>query len=111
MRKMFHPVLVVLLSNIVFELNPPGAGRSPLCREAHVHVLICRERNPYSATRLFLNVAPLRHVQTVQKLSDILVTDFADLLDVGGTLGDVLEALCRCQYCAVTGGDARLRFR
>ena len=28
---------------------------------------------------------------TVQKLSDILVTDTADLLDISGGLGDVLE--------------------
>lgn len=39
------------------------------------------------------NVAPLRHVQTVQELSDILVADLADLLDIGGALGDILEAL------------------
>lgn len=39
------------------------------------------------------NVAPLRNVQTVQELSDILVANTADLLDVGGALGDVLEAV------------------
>lgn len=42
---------------------------------------------------LFNNVTPLRHVQTVQELSDILVADTADLLDVGGALGDVLDAV------------------
>jgi hypothetical protein len=58
-------------------------------------LLICRERNPCPKARLSLNVAPLRHVQTVQELSDILVADLADLLDVGGTLGNVLEGLLR----------------
>ena len=44
--------------------------------------------------RLLLNdVAPLRNVKTIQELSDILVADTADLLDVGGALGDVLEAV------------------
>lgn len=37
------------------------------------------------------NVGPLRHVQTVQELPDILVPDAADLLDVGGALRYVLE--------------------
>jgi hypothetical protein len=58
-----------------------------------------RERNPYSPrkrSRIFVNVAPLRHVQTVQELSDILVTDFADLLDIGGALGDILKGLNIC---------------
>jgi hypothetical protein len=48
-----------------------------------------RERNPYSYTArlsIGLDVALLRHVQTVQELSDILVADAADLLDVGGAL-------------------------
>lgn len=44
---------------------------------------------------LFLDVAPLRHVQTVQELPDILVADSANLLDVGGTLRYILEALRR----------------
>jgi len=35
----FQPESVVLLSNIVFELNPLGANRSPRCRKAHV--LVC----------------------------------------------------------------------
>jgi len=48
------------------------------------------------AILLLLDVALLRHVQTVQELSDILVADAADLLDVGGALGDVLEALRKC---------------
>lgn len=39
------------------------------------------------------DVAPLRNVETVQELSDILVANTADLLDVGGTLGDVLDAV------------------
>jgi hypothetical protein len=63
--------------------------------------------------RLFLNnVAPLRNVQTVKELDmesasgitpnvtgrhsylpDILVTDSADLLDVGGALGDGLQGV------------------
>ena len=42
------------------------------------------------------DVAPLRHVKTVQELSDILVADLAGLLDISGTLGDVLEALHVC---------------
>jgi hypothetical protein len=62
--------------------------------------------------RLLLNVAPLRHVQTVQELSDILVADFADLLNVGGALGDVLEALSKCQCCILRAGKkVCLRFR
>jgi hypothetical protein len=37
--------------------------------------------------RLLLeNVAPLRDVDTVQKLSDILVANLADLLNIGGAL-------------------------
>lgn len=51
------------------------------------------KETPCTRQRLLLDVAPLRHVQTVQELSDILVADAADLLDVGGALGDVLEAL------------------
>lgn len=44
--------------------------------------------------RLFLNnVAPLRNVQTVKELPDILVTDSADLLDVGCALGDGLQGV------------------
>jgi hypothetical protein len=39
------------------------------------------------------NVAPLRNVETVQELSDILVANTASLLDVGGTLRDVLDAV------------------
>jgi hypothetical protein len=39
------------------------------------------------------NVAPLRNVETVQELSDILVAYAAGLLDVGGALGDVLDAV------------------
>jgi len=37
------------------------------------------------------NVATLRDVETVQELSDILVADSADLLDVGSGLRDLLE--------------------
>jgi hypothetical protein len=43
--------------------------------------------------RLLLEVAALRDVETVQELSDILVADLADLLDVGGRLGNILEGL------------------
>ena len=43
--------------------------------------------------RLLLDVAALRDVKTVQELSDILVADLADLLDVGGRLGNILEGL------------------
>lgn len=50
-------------------------------------------RTPIHRLRLLLNVAPLRHVQTVQELPDILVADTADLLDVGGALGNILEGL------------------
>lgn len=45
---------------------------------------------------LFLdNVGALRHVDTVQELSDILVSYTADLLDVGGGLGDGFEGVAR----------------
>lgn len=40
-----------------------------------------------------LDVAPLRNVDTVKELTDILVADAADLLDVGGGLGDVLDGV------------------
>jgi hypothetical protein len=43
--------------------------------------------------RLLGEVAALRDVETVQELSDILVADLADLLDVGGRLGNILEGL------------------
>ena len=58
-------------------------------------MLIARKetRTPQNLLRVLDNVAALRHVQTVQELSDILVADLADLLNVGGTLGDVLERL------------------
>ena len=58
-------------------------------------MLIARKetRTPQNRLRVLDNVAALRHVQTVQELSDILVADLADLLNVGGTLGDVLERL------------------
>jgi hypothetical protein len=90
----FHPELVVLLSNIVFELNPqaPAAVRDAV-------KLICSYAMKETHTpqnRLLHDVAPLRHVKTVQELSDILVADFADLLDVGRALGNVLEALSSC---------------
>lgn len=43
---------------------------------------------------LFLNdVAFFRDVQTVQELSDILISYSANLLDVGGGLGDVFEGV------------------
>lgn len=58
-------------------------------------MLIARKetRTPQNRLRVLNDVAALRHVQTVQELSDILVADLADLLNVGGTLGDVLERL------------------
>jgi hypothetical protein len=58
-------------------------------------MLIARKetRTPQNRLRVLNDVAALRHVQTVQELSDILVADLADLLDIGGTLGDVLERL------------------
>ena len=58
-------------------------------------MLIARKetRTPQNRLRVVNDVAALRHVQTVQELSDILVADLADLLDIGGTLGDVLERL------------------
>jgi hypothetical protein len=58
-------------------------------------MLIARKetRTPQNRLRVLDDVAALRHVQTVQELSDILVADLADLLNVGGTLGDVLERL------------------
>jgi len=56
-------------------------------------MLIARKetRTPQNRLRVLDDVTALRHVQTVQELSDILVADLADLLDIGGTLGDVLE--------------------
>ena len=43
---------------------------------------------------LFLNnVAPLRDVQTVQELTDILVLDEARLLDISRGLRDILDAV------------------
>jgi hypothetical protein len=42
---------------------------------------------------LLLDVALLGNVDTIQELSDILVADLADLLDVGSALGDVLQRL------------------
>lgn len=58
-------------------------------------MLIARKetRTPQNRLRVVNDVAALRHVQTVQELSDILVADLADLLNIGGTLGDVLERL------------------
>lgn len=55
-------------------------------------------RTPVHRTRLsiLLDVAALRDVETVQELSDILVADLADLLDVGGRLGNILEGLAVC---------------
>ena len=51
-------------------------------------MLIARKetRTPQNRLRVLDDVAALRHVQTVQELSDILVADLADLLDVGGRL-------------------------
>lgn len=60
--------------------------------------------------RLLLdNVAPLRYVQTIQELSDILVANAADLLDVGGGLRYVLEAL-RCVSPGIVTGIKPLTF-
>ena len=58
-------------------------------------MLIARKetRTPQNRLRVLDDVAALRHVQTVQELSDILVADLADLLDVGGRLGNILEGL------------------
>ena len=50
-------------------------------------------RTPANRLSLLLDVAALRDVETVQELSDILVADLADLLDVGGRLGNILEGL------------------
>lgn len=53
-----------------------------------------QQPSPAAKQRLLLdNVAPLANVKTVQELSDILVANAADLLDVGGGLGDVLEGI------------------
>ena len=43
-----------------------------------------RTRTPANRLSVLLDVAALRDVETVQELSDILVADLADLLDVGG---------------------------
>ena len=50
-------------------------------------------RTPANRSSLLLDVAALRDVETVQELSDILVADLADLLDVGSGLGNILEGL------------------
>jgi hypothetical protein len=50
-------------------------------------------RTPANRLSVLLDVATLRDVKTVQELSDILVADLADLLDVGGALGNILEGL------------------
>lgn len=50
-------------------------------------------RTPANRLSVLLDVATLRDVKTVQELSDILVADLADLLDVGGRLGNILEGL------------------
>jgi hypothetical protein len=64
-----------------------------------------------------LDVAPLGNVDTVQELTDILVANAADLLDVGGRLGDVLDGVTTedelvldvlggLDFNALTEGDA-----
>ena len=50
-------------------------------------------RTPAPRLSVLFDVATLRDVETVQELSDILVADLADLLDVGGRLGNILEGL------------------
>lgn len=66
---------------------------------------------------LLLDVAPLGNVDTVQELTDILVANAADLLDVGGGLGDsldgvaledelVLDVLGGLDLNTLTAGDA-----
>ena len=50
-------------------------------------------RTPANRLSVLLDVAALRDIETVQELSDILVADLADLLDVGGRLGYILEGL------------------
>ena len=50
-------------------------------------------RTPAHRLSLLLDVAALRDVETVQELSDILVADLADLLDIGSRLGNILEGL------------------
>jgi hypothetical protein len=50
-------------------------------------------RTPANRLSVLLDVAALRDVETVQELSDILVADLADLLDVGSRLGNILEGL------------------
>ena len=62
----------------------------PQCRKARMPV---KETRTPQKRLLLLKVALLGHVQTVQELSDILVADTADLLDIGSALGDVLETL------------------
>ena len=42
---------------------------------------------------LLNNVTSLTHIQAVQELPDILVSHSADLLDVGGGLGNGFEAV------------------
>ncbi len=50
-------------------------------------------RTPTHRLSILDDVATLRDVKTVQELSDILVADLADLLDVGSRLGNILEGL------------------
>lgn len=50
-------------------------------------------RTPANHLSVLLDVAALRDVKTVQELSDILVADLADLLDIGSGLGNILEGL------------------
>lgn len=47
--------------------------------------------HPYPANLFLDDVTFLRDVQTIQELSDILVSNSADLLNIGGALRDVLE--------------------
>jgi len=60
-------------------LNPVTASvaKTPLRKVVHHH---------RPANLCVDNVGPIRDVETVEELSDILVTDSADLLDVGSTL-------------------------
>ena len=71
-------------------LSPKAPGRIPRCRKAHMPV---KEAHTPQRRSSLLDIASLRHVETVQELSDILVTDSADLLDVGSALRHVFEIL------------------
>lgn len=93
---------IVFIEHCFRALSPEAPVLVPECRD---HMPMKETRTP--CYRLILNdVAALRDVETVQELTDILVADTADLLDIGGALGDILEGL-RCVSLALTIGSEK----